>query len=475
MDVPGHLGIMLASNVCGRCKAQKRKCDKLLPSYTRCVNLRLSCDYDLHISREINVVSSISEFLFFHVPVAAGQLWLPASSQATTLERRILDIDRFVVRLVMANLGEPTSRLHSALKVYFDNVQPWLPVIHERNFRQRLSQLMSMPRADTALLLLAIYLLTMERGSEAHYHPEQSQTYYLCKYLFSFLQLTRPPCLDMVQTGLLLVVYELGNSLSNAASLTVGVCARLAYSMNLHVDTRPLHASFTPGWIELEEKLRTWLGIYMLDRPHTPFNGSRPVLVYRWMTGSGTPLHLQQRPMFTTAAHLLGQVQALRDVPEYQLCPAEFYRLEKSSLILAQTLFHQTPGEWLVFCGANALALLATMTPQQVRVSRVRRLHMPHEMEKAALAFLPFMSISNEICTQFNGMATKDNIDLVPLLAVLTTGESILLSLQIHQLLPHGYHGDFASLNTCLSLSSWTWKLADRVESALFAAGDMTC
>ncbi|GIJ83180.1 hypothetical protein Asppvi_001699 [Aspergillus pseudoviridinutans] len=379
MDVPGHLGIMLASNVCGRCKAQKRKCDKLLPSCTRCVNLRLSCDYDLHISREINAVSSISEFLFFHVPVAAGQLWLPASLQATTLERWTLDIDRFVVRLVMANLGEPRSRLHSALKVYFDSVQPWLPVIHERNFRQRLSQLLNKPRADKVLLLLVIYPLITERVSEAHYHPEQSQTYYLCKYLFSFLQLTRPPCLDMVETGLLFVVYELGNSLSMppASPLVLQVVT----------DFQAPHAI---------QRLEPGSGLPVDDRiwDSLPPTAAADVLQPSLSTPVETPLYYFARKVQTV--HLLGQVQALRDVPVDLLRPAEFDRLEKSSLILAQTLFHQNPGEWLVFCGANALALLATMTLQQVRTSRVQRLHVPHEIEKAALDLLLLVNISNE-------------------------------------------------------------------------------
>jgi hypothetical protein len=118
------------------------------------------------------------------------------------------------------------------------------------------------PTADTALILFAMLLLM--KGTESREGNSRSGLYLLCSYYFSFIQLVRGPTVELVQAGLLLAVYELGSGRSQAASLTIGTCARLGYILRLNIDDQ-----ITPqdsSWVKSEEQRRVWMGIYLLDR-----------------------------------------------------------------------------------------------------------------------------------------------------------------------------------------------------------------
>jgi hypothetical protein len=163
--------------------------------------------------------------------------------------------------LCTTTLAEETSSPDETLEAYFTSIHLWIPVIQEQVFRRRLSQLQPAPRAETALLFLTVSLIMT--GGTGSSDDCQSQLYYLCRYLFSFLQSVRPPSLELVQVGLLLVVYELGSARFQAASLNIGTCARLGYVLKLNIDLQ--EGQDYPSWAEAEERRRVWLGTYMLD------------------------------------------------------------------------------------------------------------------------------------------------------------------------------------------------------------------
>jgi hypothetical protein len=179
-----------------------------------------------------------------------------------------LDIDHFFVGVLMTTLTEQSDTLDRVVDAYFVTIQSWLPILHERTFRDRVLQLSTNPQAETALLVLTLFLLM---GCQTEDRPQtpppagyKRWLYELSSYLFSFLKLVRPPSLQLVQAGLYLTVYELGSSLLEAASMSIGTCARIGYSLRLNVD----NPRFLPDTmcIQSEEKRRTWLGVYMLDR-----------------------------------------------------------------------------------------------------------------------------------------------------------------------------------------------------------------
>jgi hypothetical protein len=58
------------------------------------------------------------------------------------------------------------------------------------------------------------------------------------------------------------------------------------------------------------------------------------------------------------AIHLLSQVQKVRTQWEKSKTLDNFDRLGNTLQQLVQALFDQTPGSWIIFCGANALAFM---------------------------------------------------------------------------------------------------------------------
>jgi hypothetical protein len=206
------------------------------------------------------------------VPIALGNPWLPGGFEEslqprnTNFQSRTLDIDHFFVGTVMTTILEKKWDLSEIVTTHYRTIHPWLPVIHEWNFRRRISQLQQNPQAETALLLLAMCVIRHTSASDPEIDDAQSHLYHLFKYLFSFLQLVRAPSLELVQSGLLLVVFELGASLLNDASMSISICARLSYALGLNVNVFHVDELYNPEWVELEERQRVWLGIYMLDR-----------------------------------------------------------------------------------------------------------------------------------------------------------------------------------------------------------------
>lgn len=233
----------------------------------------LKCDYDWYPgeAQACHQYKSSLDFLLFHVPVVSGQQWLPSTSppvQSCTqnMDSRSLAIDRFFVDLVINALLDRSVSVDAILCVYFRNIHRWLPVIPEQKFRARISEIHSSRSAELALLLLAMYLLTEnEWGNTRNQREGQQHLYQQCSCLVSFLLLVRGPSLELVQAGLLLILYELGSGSLEAAFLRVAACARLAYSLGLHVDESFVD-DYSGAWCHAEERRRVWTAVYMMDR-----------------------------------------------------------------------------------------------------------------------------------------------------------------------------------------------------------------
>jgi hypothetical protein len=164
----------------------------------------------------------------------------------------------------MATLTEQCVSVERMLEEYFCDIHPWFSVIIEPSFRKRLSNLHREPCAETAMLLLTVFMVTGSHD-QSNNDTHRTRIYQIGKYLFSFLQLQREPSLEMVQSGLLLVLYELRASRLNEASVSVGNCARLGYTLRLNIDHIQQDEERLP-WVESEERRRVWCGLYMLDR-----------------------------------------------------------------------------------------------------------------------------------------------------------------------------------------------------------------
>ncbi|KAL2840291.1 fungal-specific transcription factor domain-containing protein [Aspergillus pseudoustus] len=496
-----------AANACACCRNQKRRCDKQVPSCSRCIKMKTKCNYHWdQAGPQLNPQMSVSDFLLFHIPVTGDHMWFPGTFESLqpyqqNIDARRLDIDRFFGGLAMTTIAEQNQSLAGALDSYFVNIHPWLPVIHERTFHARACQLGVAPEAEIALILLAMLLVLEGQGQDSGTgSTSQSQLYNLCRYLFSFLQMGRSPSLELVQAALLLAVYELGSGHSQAASLSIGMCARLGYVLRLNVDSNEQH---TISWVRGEEQRRVWLGVYMLDRlihqvernPSAPHAVEDPPPDYRlpiddreWDRPPEAPNHGFFQPAFSTPLHIplcyfareiqavriLGQVQMLSRITDPDLLRKQMDAIDGVLMQFMERLFEQTPGSWEELCGANATTLMAGIILHHTRLTLETATQTPSstgsslsspspssfsssEHERSILALRSLTNMVRDICAKFSALDEKRKLRVVPLPSLICTGESARVVMWLNQTVPGAGIIDFDPFRTVIAYAARSW------------------
>ncbi|EAW19839.1 putative C6 transcription factor [Aspergillus fischeri NRRL 181] len=453
---------------------------------------KLSCDYAWNATQTEDFPRvSLSDFLLFHVPVTQDHLWLPGSFQAlqphwANISSRRVDIDNYFVGLVMATLTEQCVSVERMLEEYFCNIHPWFSVIIEPGFRKRLSNLHCEPCAETAMLLLAVSLVAGSHDQSSN-DSRRTRIYQIGKYLFSFLQLQREPSLEMVQSGLLLVLYELRASRLNEASVSVGNCARLGYTLRLNIDH--IQQEENLPWIEFEERRRVWCGLYMLDRIiyqvatefRAPHAVEEPDASYRlpiddiFCYKPKTPVPGNSYPSLSTplevplcyfareiqVSRILGQVQMLRRLSDADWSYEQFAVLDRKLMQFMEILFEQTPGSWAVLCGANAICLASAISLHQDRLLRAARGAIsPTDLDTSFLAIRAYIKMVGDICSKFDALEPSRKIPCVPLPAVMCTGEAILAVRYLKQSYGLAFQFDEEPFQHILTYATRTWNLA---------------
>ncbi|KAL3468097.1 hypothetical protein BJX64DRAFT_282981 [Aspergillus heterothallicus] len=445
-----------AANACATCRSQKRKCDKRLPSCSRCSKMTADCNY-LWINEEhqhnysngsnpFGSTTTLADFLLFHIPVTSHQQWLPGTFQPLqpcrqNISSRGLDIDQFFVGVLMTTLTEQNQTLDRVLDTYFVTLHPWLPILHERSFRERVQQLGVNPQAETALVMLIIFWYRNARSRSSH----------------------------LVD----LEVYEVGSSTLGAASLSIGTCARLGYILRLNIDTVRYLSDM--AWIQAEEKRRTWLGVDMLDRlikqisfeAHAPHAVEDPSIEYR------LPIEDQEwdqlpecPPRETQAIRTLGRVQMLPKLTQPLLFHQQVDNLDKFLIQFMECLLDQTPGSWHVLCGANATVLLAAISLHRARLELEGQGDSPRSIsdeinERSIVALRSIINMVTDICLRFNLLDPDLRAACVPLPAVVCIGEAARAAMWVCQLGQDGWTVAIEPLRQTLEYAGGSWGLAE--------------
>ncbi|KAL2785369.1 fungal-specific transcription factor domain-containing protein [Aspergillus keveii] len=491
---------LYSANACACCRSQKRRCDKKFPSCSRCTRMKTNCTYHWEQwGPHFNPQLSLADFLLFHIPVTGDHMWLPGTLESLepyqqNIQARALNIDRFFGGLVMTTMVEHSQSLAGALDSYFGNIHPWLPIIHEQTFRTRTFHLGTSPEAEVALIFLVMLLLLETQRQDI---GKESQLYNLSRYLFSFLQMSRSPSLELVQAGLLLAVYELGSGRSQAASLTIGTCARVGYVLRLNVDDPRLPEGHM-SWVRSEEQRRVWLGVYMVDRlihqvectPSTPHAVEEPPLTYRlpiddreWDRSPESPSRGFFQPSFSTPIHIplcyfareiqavriLGQVQMLSRIEDPELLRQQMDGLDGALMQFMHRLFEQTPGSWEVLCGANATALMSALLLHKTRLT-VETQTQPNSpdsytippspaTDRSIFALCSIINMVRDICAKFSALDSHKKLRCVPLPSLICTGETARVAIWLNRTLP-GSSIDVEPFRVVIAYAARSWGVA---------------
>lgn len=168
-------------------------------------------------------------------------------------------------------LHNPESDLHIC-QAYMTSIHKWLPMLSEKRLSQNLAIRTHLVDAPLALLLICMKLVCEQPGSSADFDKiihsaDNPHIYLLAKDFLRVIEDAHSISLRLLQSVILIAVYEIGHGIYPAAYLTVGHAATLGMMMGLH-DRRHARQLFKTSdtWTLREEERRTWWSILVLDR-----------------------------------------------------------------------------------------------------------------------------------------------------------------------------------------------------------------
>jgi hypothetical protein len=163
------------------------------------------------------------------------------------------------------NVLQSKTAMHNLCDIYMSTIQTWLPILSKKRIFESLYQFDERKDASFVLLLLSMKLVS-EIPPERD-HAAQSSLYCTSKGLQSRLERSRAISLQLLQSTILIAVYEIGHGMYPAGYLSISFAARLGIIMGPHEKkggTRLLKEAQT--WTQCEEERRVWWAVFLLER-----------------------------------------------------------------------------------------------------------------------------------------------------------------------------------------------------------------
>lgn len=161
------------------------------------------------------------------------------------------------------------KHLEEILLNYFESIHLWLPIMSRKRFQDQYTEFQTTPSADFAIRLLTMSLITQHPSTESEVDQNRNVLYLATKTLFAQVQAFIPLSMHLVQAGVILSHYEHAHGMIEAAYVTVGTTARMAYALGLHNKPCSAEVERSDTWLEDEEALSTWWGLVICDRYET--------------------------------------------------------------------------------------------------------------------------------------------------------------------------------------------------------------
>jgi hypothetical protein len=156
------------------------------------------------------------------------------------------------------------SGVRNAATRYFSSIHVWFPILSELSYYERLTRAFENPCAEYSLLSLTLLLITTT--------PPVTETldsftslYILVKSSIAIVEAANINSLEIVQSRLLVSLFEFGHGMP-AAFISIAATVRAAVAIRLNETIKTPCIDVSADCSKLEEGLRVWWGIVMLDR-----------------------------------------------------------------------------------------------------------------------------------------------------------------------------------------------------------------
>ena len=150
-------------------------------------------------------------------------------------------------------------------EAYFSDSQNWLPFLSVKRMAERIRDFSLGSDIRLALLLLCMKLATASPSDQQN--AATSLLYQRARDLSFRVESSCLISLELVQSTVLMSIYEMGHGIYPSGFLTIGRAARLGVTMGLHDRKHAPQLFKEPDtWTLREEERRTWWAVIILDR-----------------------------------------------------------------------------------------------------------------------------------------------------------------------------------------------------------------
>ncbi|KAH8663395.1 hypothetical protein BGZ60DRAFT_411213 [Tricladium varicosporioides] len=324
---------LIAKKACTRCSTQKKRCDKAIPGCGLCARLRQTCKYEsLQVSSSGLTPS----------PSPKPELFLGSGVFTTS----------HLKDSIIQKLGVLTPE--DTLSAYSRAIEPWFPVISITKLWSRLPLTWDEAPLDVALLCLSIQLLTTTPppSPENENDPSEFKSLYLCtKSSITSTEGLGINSLLIVQSRILVTLFEVAHGFYPAAYISIGATVRAADSLEIHPGADVSPPQSLDDGAEREETVLTWCNILILDRyiaiesgPHPSLTRSRSQTFHDILKPSICPTHQHTQDRTSSICRLFRLFEAsslLDNIHATLNSPTVDHELNMEELILTvQTIIN---------------------------------------------------------------------------------------------------------------------------------------
>jgi len=175
-----------------------------------------------------------------------------------------LDVDNTITQNLRSVVGDISS-IRSTAGRYFKSIHLWFPILSETSYYERLSSVFVRPNAEYSLLSLSMALITSLPPDKLTL-DSFSSLYMLAKSSIAIVEAANINSLEVVQSRVLVSLFEAGHGLEPAAYISIAATTRAAVAIGLNKTLDSPHPEGLDSCAKLEEGIRVWWGIVMLDR-----------------------------------------------------------------------------------------------------------------------------------------------------------------------------------------------------------------
>ncbi|OBT80367.1 hypothetical protein VF21_00894 [Pseudogymnoascus sp. 05NY08] len=305
----------LADQSCLRCRTQKRKCDKLLPTCSLCKRLNKPCSHPAHPDH----------------PETPRLLPLPELLDLTSSNLR------YTLEAQVSSVVGDGLKVREAAQRYFRTVHAWLPVVEERGYYARQSRYrVEDAPSDFSVLTLCIFLVCA-MPVDGEMTLETRRLYILIKSWVGMLEAMGMNTLAMLQSRLLITTFEIGHAMYPAAYISAGANIQAAIALGASAAS---FADLSKAFPDPQVMFKLRVAFYRYaslesSTGHSPSLGRSIEAI----CGNNSSKDLAQMDPFTKMAYsslLLDQV--LAHIHE-RTSQEEFRRVEAMQILHSLTLF----------------------------------------------------------------------------------------------------------------------------------------